>query len=60
LKFQTKTTTDLSVRRLQGKQPVIQAGPDLPIGYVGLSLGSQDPIGPPANCGSQRVNCRYM
>jgi len=36
----------------------IQAGPDLPIGYIGLSLGPQDPRGPPANCGTHRVNCR--
>ena len=25
-------------------------GSGLPIGYVGLSLGSQDPRGPPTNC----------
>jgi len=29
------------------------------IGYVGLSLGPQDPRGPPANCGTHRVSCRY-
>jgi len=34
------------------------AGPDLPIGCVGLSLGPQDPRGPPANCGTHRVNWR--
>ena len=28
------------------------SGPDLPIGYVGLSLGPQDPRGPPTNCGT--------
>ena len=27
-------------------------GPDMPIGYIGLSLGPQDPRGPPANCGA--------
>ena len=37
-----------------------KAEPDLPIGYVGSSLGSQDPRGPPATCGPHRVNCRYM
>jgi len=26
--------------------------PDLPIGYIGLSLGPQDPRGPPTNCGT--------
>ena len=31
------------------------SGLDLPIGYVGLSLGPQDARGPPANCGT-----RYM
>jgi len=36
------------------------SGPDLPMGYVGLRLGPQDPRGPPANCGMHRVNCRYM
>jgi len=30
----------------------LQAGPDLPKGYVGLSLGPQDPKGSPANCGT--------
>jgi len=27
----------------------LSAVPDLPIGYVGLSLGPQDPRGPPTN-----------
>jgi len=36
------------------------AGPGLPIGYVGLSLGPQDSRGPPANCRTRRVNCRYV
>jgi len=36
------------------------AGPDLPIDYIGLSLGPQDPKGPPTNCGTHSVNCRYM
>jgi len=31
--------------------------PDLPIG---LSLGPQDPRGPPTNYGTHRVNGRYM
>jgi len=34
-------------------------GPDLPIGYAGLSLGPQDPRGPPKNCCTHRLNCRY-
>jgi len=34
--------------------------PDSPIGYIGLSLGPQDPSGPPTNCGTHRVNGRYM
>jgi len=34
--------------------------PDLPIGYIGLSLGPQGPKGPPTNCGTHRVNGRYM
>jgi len=29
-------------------------GPDLPIGYIGLSLGRQDPRGPPINCGTHQ------
>jgi len=33
---------------------------DLLIGYVGLSQGPQNPRGPSANCGTHRVNCRYM
>ena len=36
------------------------SGPDLPIGYVGLSLGPQDPRGPPTNCGTRRGDFRYM
>jgi len=34
--------------------------PDLPIGYIGLSLGPQDPRGPQPNCGTHRVNGRHM
>jgi len=30
------------------------------VGYIGLSLGPQDPRGPPKNCGTRRVNGRYM
>jgi len=29
-----------------------RAVPDLPIGNIGLSLGPQDPRGPPTNCGT--------
>jgi len=29
--------------------------PDLPIGYIGLSLRPQDPRGPPTDCGTHRV-----
>jgi len=36
------------------------AVPDLPIGYIGLSLGPQDPRWPPTNCGTHRVNGRCM
>ena len=39
---------------------LLSAGPDLPIGYIGLSLGPQDPRGPPGNCGTLRINCRYI
>ena len=35
----------------------VDSGSDLPIGY---SLGPQDPRGPPKNCGTHRVNGRYM
>jgi len=38
----------------------VNGGQGLPIGYVGLSLGLQDPRGIPANCGTHKVNCRYM
>jgi len=33
-------------------------GPNLPIGCVGLSLGPQDSMGPPTNCGTgtHRIN----
>jgi len=42
----------------QGMQRVREdSGSDLPIGY---SLGPQDPRGPPKNCGTRRVNGRYM
>jgi len=34
--------------------------PDLPIGYVGLSLVPQDPRGSLANCVTHGVNCRYI
>ena len=34
--------------------------PDLPIGYVGLSLGPQDPRLPPGNCNTHSVNGRCM
>jgi len=37
----------------------LAAGPDLPIGYIGLSLGPQDPRWPPTNCGTHRVNGWY-
>jgi len=33
----------------------LHPGPNLPIGYIGFSLGPQDPRGPPANCGTHRV-----
>ena len=36
------------------------AVPDLPIGYIGLRIGPQDPMGPPTNCGTHRVHGRYM
>jgi len=36
---------------------VVRAVPDLPIR---LSLGPQDPRGSPTNCGTHRVNGRYM
>jgi len=38
----------------------VNGGQGLPIGYVGLSLGLQDPRGIPANCGTHKVNCQYM
>jgi len=38
----------------------VQPGPDLHIGYIGLTLGTQDPRGPSTNCGTRRVNGRYM
>jgi len=31
----------------------LRSGPDLPIGYIGLNVGPQDPRGPPGNCGTQ-------
>ena len=34
------------------KISILAPGPDLPIGYVGLSLGPQDPRGPPTNFGT--------
>jgi len=37
-----------------------QAGPDLAIGYIGLSLEPQDPREPPSNFGTHRLNCRYV
>ena len=37
----------------------VHSNPDLAIGHVSLSLGPQDPRGPPANCGRHGVNCRY-
>jgi len=43
-----------------------EARSDLPIGYIGLSLGPQeprgpqDPRGPPKNCGTHRVNGQYI
>jgi len=39
---------------------VLQPVPDLPIGYIGLSLVPQDPSGPPTNCGTHIVSGRYM
>ena len=29
-------------------------------GHAGLSLGRQDPRGPPGDCGTHRFNCWYM
>jgi len=37
----------------------VHSEPDLPIGYVGLSQGPQDPKSPPTNCGTHRFNWRY-
>jgi len=34
--------------------------PDLPVGYIGSSLGPQDRRGAPKNCGTHWVNGRYM
>jgi len=48
---------------MSAKSPYdFRSGPDLPIRHIGLSLGlgPQDPRGPPANCGTHRVNCRYV
>jgi len=33
----------------------LKSVPDLPIGYIGLSLGPPDPRGPPTNCGMHRA-----
>jgi len=33
--------------------------PDIPTGYIGLSLGPQDPWGPRGNYGTHKVNCQY-
>jgi len=30
------------------------------MGYIGLSLGPQDPRWPPKNCGTHGVNGRYL
>jgi len=43
-----------------GGRNELHTGTDLPISYVGLSLGPQDPRGPPENCGTRRINCRYI
>ena len=48
---------------MSAKSPYdFRSGPDLPIRHIGLSLGlgPQDPRGPPANCGTHSVNCRYV
>jgi len=34
--------------------------PDLPVGYIGLSLGPPDPKGPRTNCGTHRGNGQDM
>jgi len=37
------------IATLNRKLSTVSTEPDLPIGYIGLSLGLQDPRGPPAN-----------
>jgi len=46
-------------RKVLGSTKVKVPGPDLPIGYISLSLGPQDPWGLPANCGTHGANCWY-
>jgi len=50
----------LAVINRLAKIQISAPGPDLLIGYIGLSLGPQDLQGPPTNCGSHRVNFRYL
>jgi len=47
-----------STNQRHNKRFELEAGPDLPMGYVGLSLGPQDPRSPPANCDTYLVSCR--
>jgi len=46
-----------ALAKLKGRN---RADPNLRIGYMGLSLGPQDPRGSPTNCIMHRVNSRYM
>jgi len=49
-------------RRLWKKNQLINnvGSAGFTLGYIGLSLGSQDRKGPPTNCGTHRVNARDM
>jgi len=48
----------LAILNVHQKQ--LHPRPDLPTGYIRLSLGPQGPRGTPTNCGTHRVNGRYM
>jgi len=43
----------IALHQIVSFMPTVSSSkPDLPIGYIDIRIGPQDPMGPPTNCGT--------